>query len=66
MRGSACVFLVSLWLWHVAFGTSFYLTPELHTTGAYVPWLHLALALFLAFVMIFILYYGLHYRYYGV
>ena len=33
MRGSACVFFISLWLWHVVFGTSFYLTPELHTPG---------------------------------
>ena len=66
MRGSTCVFFVSLWLWHVAFGTSFYLTPELHTTNAYVPWLHLALGLFvlsrhtapLAGLGIFVLYAG--------
>ena len=45
MRISAGVFFISLWMWHLTFGTSFYLTPELKTTMAAVPFLHLALGL---------------------
>lgn len=45
MRISASVFFISLGLWHLKFGESFYLTPELRTNLAYVPWLHLALGL---------------------
>jgi hypothetical protein len=47
MRASAGVFFLSLWAWYMYFGTSFYITPELKTNAAYVPWLHLALAVFL-------------------
>ena len=44
IRISGSVFFISLWAWHVTFGTSFYLTPELKTTMAYVPWLQLVTA----------------------
>jgi hypothetical protein len=45
MRVSASVFFISLGLWHLKFGDSFYLTPELKTDLAYVPWLQLLLGL---------------------
>jgi hypothetical protein len=45
MRICAAVFFISLALWHLKFGESFYLTPELTTDLAYVPWLQLALGL---------------------
>jgi hypothetical protein len=45
MRVSASVFFISLGLWHLKYGESFYLTPELKTDLAYVPWLHLVLGL---------------------
>ena len=45
MRLAAGVFFLSLGLWHLKFGDSFYLTPELTTTSAFVPWLQLALGL---------------------
>jgi hypothetical protein len=45
MRICAGVFFISLGLWHVKFGESFYLTPELKTQLAYVPWLQLVLGL---------------------
>jgi hypothetical protein len=45
MRICASVFFISLALWHLKFGQSFYLTPELKTSSAYVPWLHLVLGL---------------------
>jgi hypothetical protein len=46
MRGAAGIFFGALFLWWLLdVGTPFYLTPELKTTAAYVPWLHLAMAL---------------------
>jgi hypothetical protein len=45
IRLTGSVFFLSLWAWHVGFGTSFFLTPELKTALAIVPWLHLAAAL---------------------
>jgi hypothetical protein len=64
MRVAAGIFFLSLFIWSRVYGTSFYLTPELKTTAAYVPWLHLATALSLlwrrtvplAGVAIFVLY----------
>ena len=44
LRLSAAIFLLSVWVWYMAYGTAFYITPELRTTSAYVPWLQLALA----------------------
>jgi hypothetical protein len=44
MRAAAGVFFLSLFVWYLVYGTSFYLTPELKTTAAYVPWIHLAMA----------------------
>jgi hypothetical protein len=43
MRLSAAVFFLCLGLWHLRFGDSFYLTPELTTTSRFVPWLQLLL-----------------------
>ncbi len=45
MRAAASVFFFALFLWYLNFGTSFYLTPELKTTAAYIPWVHLIMAL---------------------
>lgn len=45
MRVSAGIFFLALFAWYLNFGTSFYITPELKTSAAWVPWLHLALAL---------------------
>lgn len=45
MRISAAVFFISLALWRLKFGQSFYLTPELKTESIWVPWLHLVLGL---------------------
>jgi hypothetical protein len=45
LRLAAAIFLVSVWAWHLAYGTAFYITPELRTTAWYVPWFQLALAL---------------------
>jgi hypothetical protein len=45
MRYSASIFFLSLWLLNLIYGTSFYLTPELKTTMAAVPYLHLLLGL---------------------
>ena len=45
MRIAAGVFFLSLFIWYLVYGTTFYLTPELKTTAVYVPWLHLILAL---------------------
>lgn len=45
MRISAAVFFLSLWGWHLAFGSTVYLTPELKTDSSVVPWIHLALGL---------------------
>lgn len=45
MRVSAGIFFLTLWAWYMYYGTSFYITPELKTNAAYVPWLHLAIGL---------------------
>ncbi len=45
MRGAAAVFFVSLFAYHQFTGVSFFLTPELKTTAAAVPWIHLGLGL---------------------
>lgn len=45
LRLSAAVFLISLWVWYQVYGTAFYITPELKTHSAYVPWLQLTLGL---------------------
>jgi len=45
MRGAAAVFFLALFAWFQSTGASFYLTPELKTTSALVPWIHLALGL---------------------
>jgi hypothetical protein len=45
MRISASVFFISLWIWHLKYGKSFYLTPELKTTMDFVPYLQLVLGL---------------------
>ena len=45
MRISAGMFFLSLFCWYLYHGSTFYITPELKTTAAWVPWLHLVLAL---------------------
>jgi hypothetical protein len=45
MRGAASVFFLSLAAYHWFTGSSFFLTPELKTGDAWVPWLHLAMGL---------------------
>jgi hypothetical protein len=45
LRLSVAVFLVSVWGWHQAYQTSFYVTPELKTTAVWVPWFQLGLAM---------------------
>lgn len=45
MRVSAGVFFLSLFIWYLVHGSTFYITPELKTNSAWVPWLHLLLAL---------------------
>lgn len=44
LRLSAAVFLVSVWAWSQVHGAGFYITPELKTTSAWVPWIQLTLA----------------------
>jgi len=44
LRVSAAIFFISVWGWHQAYGTAFYVTPELRTSVAFVPWLQLGLA----------------------
>ncbi len=44
LRLSAAIFFTALWAWHQAYGTAFFITPELRTTASFVPWLQLALA----------------------
>lgn len=44
LRLSVAVFLISVWGWYQAYQTSFYVTPELRTTAAWVPWFQLGLA----------------------
>ena len=45
MRGAASVLFLSLAAYHVFTGSSFFLTPELKTTEAWVPWLHVVMGL---------------------
>lgn len=46
MRAAAGIFFLSLFLWwFLGFGESFYITPELKTQAAFVPWVHLIIAL---------------------
>jgi hypothetical protein len=45
LRLSAAVFFMSTWGWHQAYGTAFYITPELKTDTAFVPWLQLCLGI---------------------
>ena len=44
MRAAACIFFVSLWAYGVFAEMPFYITPELVTGAAWVPWLQLAMA----------------------
>jgi hypothetical protein len=44
MRAAACIFFVSLWAYGVFADMPFYITPELATGAAWVPWLQLAIA----------------------
>ena len=44
MRICGAVFFMALAAWHYVNGVSFYLTPELITHAAWVPWMHLAMA----------------------
>ncbi|HVF29423.1 MAG TPA: hypothetical protein VNA22_00565 [Pyrinomonadaceae bacterium] len=48
MRISAGIFFLSLFAWYLYHGSTFYITPELKTTAAWVPWVHLVLALSVA------------------
>jgi hypothetical protein len=45
MRAAAGIFFLSLFTWYLIYGTTFYLTPELKTSAAYVPWVHLLMGL---------------------
>ena len=45
MRASAGIFFLSLWIWYLYHGNSFYITPELKASAPWVPWLHALLAL---------------------
>lgn len=46
MRAAAGVFFFSLFLWWaLGYGESFYITPELKTQAAFVPWMQLMMAL---------------------
>ncbi len=45
MRISAGIFFLSLFVWYLYHGSTFYITPELKTTVGWVPWVHLVLAL---------------------
>ncbi len=45
MRASAGIFFLSLFLWWVFNGESFFITPELKTQSPIVPWIHLIIAL---------------------
>ncbi len=45
LRLSAAIFFISLWAFYQSYGIAFYITPELRTHSAYVPWLHLALGI---------------------
>lgn len=41
MRAAGCIFFLSIWAWGYVFGVRFYLTPELVTEAAWVPWVQL-------------------------
>lgn len=64
MRVSSGIFFLCLFVWYVVHGSTFYITPELRTTAAWVAWLHLIMALavifrqtvFITGVGIFVLY----------
>ena len=45
MRAAAGIFFLSLFIWYLIYGTTFFLTPELKTSAGYVPWIHLLMAL---------------------
>lgn len=45
LRGAACVFYISLYLYYLATGKTFLLTPELKTSSSIIPWVHLLLGL---------------------
>ena len=45
LRLSAAIFFFSLWAFYQAYEIAFYITPELRTHSAFVPWLHLALGI---------------------
>jgi hypothetical protein len=46
MRVAAGIFFLSLFLWWaLGYGESFYITPELKTRAAHIPWIHLIIAL---------------------
>lgn len=45
MRAAAGIFFLSLFIWYLVYGTTFFLTPELKTSAGYVPWIHLLMAL---------------------
>lgn len=45
MRVSAGIFFFCLWIWYLTHGSTFYITPELRTSAAWVGWLHLIMAL---------------------
>ena len=50
MRTAAGIFFLCLFgWWALGYGESFYLTPELNTASPFVPWVHLAIALFVVF-----------------
>ena len=50
MRAAAGIFFLCLFgWWAFGYGESFYLTPELKTTSPFVPWVHLAIAIFVVF-----------------
>ncbi len=45
MRIATGIFFLSLFIWYLVYGATFYLTPELKTSAVYVPWVHLVMAL---------------------
>jgi hypothetical protein len=45
MRISGAIFFLSLAAWYWLHGSGFYITPELKTSEAWVPWLHLVMGL---------------------
>lgn len=45
MRICAGIFFISLWLYYMFTGNAVFITPELKTTQAIIPWVHLVLGL---------------------